>query len=65
MFSYTTILEGAKPTHLNPASVEAHEGDEASHLKEEVDDEGQAGVEGKGVHSGHVRQAAWWRMEEQ
>lgn len=64
MISYTTILEEARPTHLNPMSVEAQECDEASHLKEEVDDEGQAGVEGESVNGGHVRQAAWRRNSE-
>lgn len=52
-------------THLNPASVVGHEGDEAGHLKEEVDDECKAGVEGEGVHGWHVRHTTWRKKGEQ
>ncbi|MPC23043.1 hypothetical protein E2C01_016080 [Portunus trituberculatus] len=41
-------------SHLHPVSVKGHEGNKTSHLKQEVYDEGEASIEGKGIHSRHV-----------
>ena len=43
---------------LLPRHVEGHEGDEAGDLHEEVDDDGEAGVEGERVDGRHVGQGA-------
>ncbi len=43
---------------LLPGHIQRHERDEHGELHEEVDDDGEAGVDGERVDSGHVVEAA-------